>query len=148
MRHLNDLGSTHTYNHYPTGWAVAFSTPFQMFKRYSQFSGGTCDPLVISSPKGITAKGTVRTQYHHATDIVPTILDVVGLAMPNTYRGVEQLPLAGVSMRYSFEDAEAPTTKKRQYFAMLGTRRIWEDGWKAAAIHARTSNKGNFDADR
>lgn len=148
MGHLDDLGSTNTYNHYPTGWAVAFSTPFQMFKRYSQFSGGTCDPLVIHWPKGIDAKGEVRNQYHHTTDIVPTILDVVGLEMPDTYRGVKQVPLPGVSMRYSFDDGDAPTKKERQYFAMLGTRGIWEDGWKASAIHAPTSDKGHFDDDR
>ncbi|MEI6251387.1 MAG: arylsulfatase [Mycobacteriaceae bacterium] len=148
MSYFNELGSPETYNHYPTGWAVAFSTPFQMFKRYSQFAGGTCDPLVIHWPKGIKAKGEVRHQYHHSTDIVPTILDVVGLEMPTVYRGVEQYPLNGVSMRYSFDKADAPTTKKRQYFSMLGTRGIWQDGWKAAALHAPISGKGHFDQDR
>ncbi|ORB48434.1 arylsulfatase [Mycobacteroides saopaulense] len=148
MKYLETLGSPDTYNHYPTGWAVAFSTPFQMFKRYSQFSGGTCDPLVIHWPKGIKAKGEVRHQYHHVTDIVPTILDVAGLQMPETYRGVKQYPVNGVSMRYSFDKADAPTTKKRQYYAMLGTRGIWEDGWKAAALHAPISGKGHFDQDK
>jgi arylsulfatase A-like enzyme len=88
LKYLDTLGGPDTYNHYPTGWAVAFSTPFQMFKRYSQYSGGTCDPLVIHWPAGIKAKGQVRHQYHHATDVVPTILDVTGLKMPATYRGV------------------------------------------------------------
>lgn len=148
MKYLDTLGSPDTYNHYPTGWAVAFSTPFQMFKRYSQFSGGTCDPLVIHWPKGIKDKGQVRHQYHHVTDIVPTILDVTGLQMPETYRGVKQYPVNGVSMRYSFEKADAPTTKKRQYYAMLGTRGIWEDGWKASALHAPISGKGHFDQDK
>lgn len=148
MAYFDELGSPETYNHYPTGWAVAFSTPFQMFKRYAQFAGGTCDPLVIHWPKGIKAKGEMRHQYHHSTDIVPTILDTIGLEMPKVYRGVEQYPLNGVSMRYSFDDAQAPTTKKRQYFAMLGTRGIWQDGWKAAALHAPISGKGHFDADR
>ncbi|GAY16982.1 arylsulfatase [Mycobacterium sp. shizuoka-1] len=147
MSYFDELGGPETYNHYPTGWAVAFSTPFQMFKRYSQFAGGTCDPMVIHWPKGIKAKGEMRHQYHHSTDIVPTILDVVGLQMPEVYRGVPQYPLNGVSMRYSFDDAHAPTTKKRQYFAMLGTRGIWQDGWKAAALHAPISGKGHFDAD-
>ncbi len=148
MSYFDELGSPETYNHYPTGWAVAFSTPFQMFKRYSQFAGGTCDPLVIHWPKGIKAKGEVRHQYHHSTDIVPTILDIVGLEMPKVYRGVEQYPLNGVSMRYSFDSADAPTTKKRQYFSMLGTRGIWQEGWKAAALHAPISGKGHFDQDR
>jgi len=148
LKYLDVLGGPDTYNHYPTGWAVAFSTPFQMFKRYSQFAGGTCDPLVIHWPKGIKAKGEVRHQYHHCTDIVPTILDVTGLEMPKVYRGVEQYPLSGVSMRYSFDDAETPTQKKRQYYAMLGTRGIWQDGWKAAALHAPLSGKGEFEKDR
>jgi arylsulfatase len=147
MKYLDVLGGVDTYNHYPTGWAVAFSTPFQMFKRYSQFSGGTCDPLVIHWPKGIKAKGEVRQQYHHSTDIVPTILDVIGLQMPRVYRGVDQYPLNGVSMRYTFDKADARTKKKRQYYAMLGTRGIWEDGWKAAALHAPISGAGHFDQD-
>jgi arylsulfatase A-like enzyme len=148
MKYLAALGSPDTYNHYPTGWAVAFSTPYQMFKRYSQYAGGTCDPLVIHWPKGIKSRGEVRDQYHHATDIVPTILDVAGLEMPKVYRGVEQYPLNGVSMRYSFDNASAPTQKKRQYYAMLGTRGIWEDGWKAVALHAPISGVGNFDKDQ
>ena len=149
LKYIDVLGGPETYNHYPTGWAVAFSTPFQMFKRYSEYSGGTCCPMVISWPKGIKAKGEIRHQYHHATDIVPTILDAVGIEMPKTFRGVEQWPLSGVSMRYSFEaKPDAPTQKKRQYYAMLGTRGIWENGWKAAAIHAPLTGKGHFDDDR
>ena len=148
MKYLDVLGSEETYNHYPTGWAVAFSTPYQMFKRYSQYAGGTCDPLVIHWPKGIKAKGEVRDQYHHSTDIVPTILDCVGLEMPKVYRGVEQYPLNGVSMRYTFDDAHAKTRKERQYYAMLGTRGMWQDGWKAAALHTPISGVGHFDADR
>ena len=149
LKLLDVLGSPDTYEHIPTGWAVAFSTPFKMFKRYSEYSGGTCDPMVISWPKGIKAHGEVRNQYHHSTDIVPTILEVCGLEMPKVYRGVEQLPLSGVSMRYSFEAApDAPTQKKRQYYAMLGTRGIWQDGWRAAAVHAPLTDKGHFEDDR
>ena len=149
MKMYDKLGSPDTYNHMPTGWAAAFSTPFKMFKRYSEYSGGTCDPMIISWPKGIKARGEVRHQYHHSTDIVPTILDVCGLEMPDTYRGVKQYPLSGVSMRYSFDaDPDGPTQKKRQYFAMLGTRGIWEDGWRAAAVHAPISGHGHFDEDK
>jgi arylsulfatase A-like enzyme len=147
LKLIDVLGSPDTYEHYPTGWAAAFSTPFQMFKRYSEYSGGTCDPLVISWPKGIKARGEVRHQYHHSTDIVPTILEICGLEMPKVYRGVEQYPLNGVSMVYSFDDKEAPTRKERQYYAMLGTRGIWEKGWKAAALHTPLSAKGHFDED-
>jgi arylsulfatase A-like enzyme len=89
MKLIDVLGSPDTYEHFPTGWAAAFSTPFKMFKRYSEYSGGTCDPLVISWPKGIKARGEVRSQYHHSTDIVPTVLDVCGLEMPKVYKGAE-----------------------------------------------------------
>lgn len=146
---IDKLGSEDTYNHYPTGWAMAFSTPFKMFKRYSGYSGGTADPLVICWPKGIKAKGELRSQYHHCTDIVPTILEVCGVKMPEVVNGVKQTPLAGVSMRYSFDDAKSPTTKKVQYYEMTGTRGIWKDGWKATAVHgALPVNLGNFDKDK
>ena len=145
---IDRLGSVDTYNHYPTGWAAAFSTPFQMFKRYSQFAGGTCDPLVVHWPKGIAAKGELRHQYHHSVDIVATVLDVIGVEMPETFRGVPQRPLDGVSMKYSFDaPADGPTEKRIQYYSMLGTRGIWKDGWKAAAVHAPLSGKGHFEDD-
>jgi arylsulfatase A-like enzyme len=148
MKLIDKLGGPDTYEHFPTGWATGTSAPFKMFKRYAEYSGGTCDPLVISWPKGIAARGEVRNQYHHSTDIVPTILEVCGLEMPKVYKGVEQYPMSGVSMKYSFDaKPDAPTQKKRQYYAMLGTRAIWEDGWKAVALHVPFSNKGNFDKD-
>jgi len=148
IKYLDRLGGPDTYEHFPTGWAAAFSTPFQMFKRYAQYSGGTSDPLVISWPKGIKARGEIRNQYHHSVDIVPTILEIAGIEMPKTYRGVDQYPLNGVSMKYTFDaKPDDPTTKKRQYYAMLGTRGLWEDGWLAAAVHAPISGKGHFDKD-
>jgi arylsulfatase A-like enzyme len=147
LKYLDTLGGVDTYNHYPTGWAAAFSTPFQMFKRYSH-AGGTCCPMVIHWPRGIKAKGEIRHQYSHSVDIVPTILEACGLEMPKVYRGVEQWPLSGVSMKYSFDaKPDGPTQKKRQYYAMLGTRGIWVEGWKAVATHAALSSKGNFDKD-
>lgn len=148
LKYMSVLGGPDTYNHYPTGWAAAFSAPFKMFKRYAEYAGGTNDPLVISWPKGIKAKGQIRNQYHHAVDIVPTILDICGIKMPEVYRGVKQYPLSGVSMKYTFDAApDAPTQKHVQYYAMLGTRGIWKDGWKAAALHAPLTNKGHFDQD-
>ena len=145
---IDTLGSADTYNHYPTGWAAAFSTPFQMFKRYSQYSGGTCDPMVVHWPKGIAAKGELRHQYHHSVDVVATVLDVIGIEMPESYRGVPQRPLDGISMKSSFDAApDGPTQKRVQYYSMLGTRGIWKDGWKAAAVHAPLSGKGHFDDD-
>ncbi|PCE66415.1 arylsulfatase [Sediminicola luteus] len=148
LKYLEVLGGPETYNHFPTGWASAFSAPFKMFKRYAQYAGGTNDPLVISWPKGIKARGEIRHQYHHSVDIVPTLLEVCGLEMPKVYKGVEQLPLSGVSMAYTFNaQPNDPTQKKIQYYSMLGSRGIWKEGWKAAAIHAPLSGKGNFDKD-
>ncbi len=148
MKYLEVLGGPETYNHFPTGWASAFSAPFKMFKRYSQYAGGTNDPLVISWPKGIKANGEIRHQYHHSVDIVPTLLEVLDLQMPTVYNGVPQVPLSGTSMAYTFDaQPDDPTQKDVQYFAMLGSRGIWKDGWKAAAVHAPLSGKGNFDKD-
>lgn len=144
---LDRLGTPDTYNHYPTGWAMAFSTPFRMFKRYS-YQGGVADPLVISWRKGIKARGEVRHQYHHCTDIVPTILECCGVPMPGVVDGVPQTPLPGVSMRYSFDDADAPTRKETQYYEMLGTRGLWHKGWKAVTEHGPFTGIGHFDRDR
>jgi len=145
---IDKLGSPDTYNHYPTGWAVAFSTPYRMFKRYSQYAGGTADPMVIHWPKGFKARGELRHQYHHCTDIVPTILECCGLTMPDVVDGVKQTPLAGVSMRYSFDAGKAPTRKETQYYEMLSTRGIWHKGWKAATEHGPMINLGKFETDR
>jgi arylsulfatase A-like enzyme len=145
---IDRLGSPDTYNHYPTGWAVAFSTPFRMFKRYSNYSGGTCDPLVISWPKGIKARGELRDQYHHCTDIVPTILECCGVAPPKVLLGVKQSPLPGVSLAYSFDKPKAKTRKQTQYYELLGTRGIWHKGWKAATEHGPLPlDRGHFEQD-
>ena len=144
---IDQIGSPDTYNHYPSGWATAFSAPYRMFKRYV-YQGGVCDPLVIHWPAGIKAKGEVRHQYHHSTDIVPTILEVCGVEMPDIYNGVAQNPLSGVSMRYSFDAADAPTQKHTQYYEMFGNRGIWHDGWKAVTEHGPVSGISNFENDR
>src|SRR5690348_13428622 len=144
---LDDLGSEKTYNHYPTGWAMAFNTPFKMWKRY-EFNGGTSDPCIISWPKGIQATGQIREQYHHAIDIVPTILDVLGVEAPATIKGHTQSKFDGVSMRYSFEDAKAPTNHPTQFYSMLGSRGIWHQGWKAVTTHPTISGWSHFNDDQ
>jgi arylsulfatase len=144
---IDRLGTPDTYNHYPTGWAAAFSTPYRMFKRYS-YQGGVCDPMVISWPAGIKARGEVRHQYHHSTDVYPTILEVCGVEMPEVVNGHRQSPLSGVSMVYSFADADAATRTQTQYYEMLGTRGIWHQGWKAVAEHGPFLSTGRFDEDR
>ncbi|MGW4386495.1 arylsulfatase [Streptomyces sp. NPDC004685] len=143
---LDKLGGVETYGHYPNGWAMAFNTPFKMWKRYS-FNGGTCDPCIISWPAGIKARGEVRDQYHHAVDIVPTVLDCLGLELPETVKGHTQVPLQGVSMRYSFDAATIPSAKSTQFYSMLGTRGIWHDGWKAVTTHPAISGWSKFHQD-
>ncbi|HEX5916321.1 MAG TPA: arylsulfatase [Nocardioides sp.] len=133
LDHLDVLGTPLTYNHYPTGWAWAFNTPFKMWKRYANYEGGTADPMIVSWPERITEHG-VRTQYTHAVDIVPTVYDAFGIEAPETLRGYTQFPLEGVSFLASFDDPAARTGKQTQFYSMGGTRAIWHDGWKAAAL--------------
>jgi arylsulfatase A-like enzyme len=144
---LDDLGSEKTYNHYPNGWAMAFNTPFKMWKRY-EFNGGTSDPCIVSWSKGIKAKGQIREQYHHAIDLVPTILDVLGVEAPGAIKGHTQSRFDGVSMRYSFEDANAPTNHPTQFYSMLGSRGIWHQGWKAVTTHPTISGWSHFNDDQ
>ncbi|MGW5150174.1 sulfatase-like hydrolase/transferase, partial [Rhodococcus koreensis] len=146
MTMLDELGGTRTYNHYPNGWAMSFNAPFKMWKRYS-FNGGTCDPCIISWPAGISARGETRDQYHHAIDLVPTVLDCMGIELPDTVKGYTQHPLQGVSMRYSFDAATIPTAKHTQFYSMLGTRGIWHDGWKAVTTHPAISGWSHFPED-
>ena len=143
---LDDLGSPKTYNHYPNGWAMAFNTPFKMWKRY-EFNGGTADPCIISWPKGTRTRGQVREQYHHAIDIVPTILDCLGLDAPETIKGHTQSSFDGVSMRYSFDDAKAASRRHTQFYAMLGSRGIWHEGWKAVTTHPCLAGWSHFNDD-
>jgi arylsulfatase A-like enzyme len=143
---LDDLGGPKTYNHYANGWAMAFNTPFKMWKRY-EFNGGTCDPCIISWPAGTKARGEIREQYHHAIDIVPTILDVLGVDAPETIKGHVQSPFDGVSMRGSIDDPSAPSARKTQFYAMLGSRSIWHEGWKAVTTHPTLAGWGHFNDD-
>jgi arylsulfatase A-like enzyme len=143
---IDELGGTKTYNHYPTGWAMAFNTPFKMWKRY-EFNGGTSDPCIISWPSVLGHGGEIRHQYHHAIDIVPTILDCLGIAAPDAIKGHVQSPIDGVSMRYSFTDPSAPSARRTQFFSMLGSRAIWHDGWKAVTTHPTISGWSHFNDD-
>ena len=131
---LEDWGRETTYPHYHAGWAMAGNTPFRYFKQ-TEHRGGQQDHLVVHWPNGIKAKGEIRNQYHHISDIAPTILEAAGVAVPETYHGVEQQPMDGVSMMYAFDDANAPNRKQRQYYEMFGNRAIWADGWKAVVLH-------------
>jgi arylsulfatase A-like enzyme len=143
---LDVLGTPATYNHYTNGWAMAFNTPFKMWKRY-EFNGGTCDPCIISWPAGTKARGELRDQYHHAIDIAPTLLDLLGVEAPATIKGHVQTPFDGVSMRASIDDASAPSGRATQFYAMLGSRSIWHDGWKAVTNHPTLAGWGHFNDD-
>jgi arylsulfatase len=147
MKYLDVLGSPATYNHYPTGWAWAFNTPFKMWKRYN-FEGGTADPMMVSWPKGMKARGEVRHQYNHATDIVPTIYECLGIELPEVVKGYTQKPLEGTSFKYSFDDGDAPTQKETGFFVMLGSRAIWHKGWKAVTVHPTIAGWDHYAADR
>ena len=109
LAQLDELGGTRTYNHYPTGWAWAFNTPFKMWKRYSNYEGGTADPMIVSWPAGIEGSGEVRRQYCHAVDIVPTLYEALGVELPDVVNGYTQKPLEGVSFLETFADADAAT---------------------------------------
>jgi arylsulfatase A-like enzyme len=135
LRALDDWGRENTYPHYHAGWAMAGNTPFRYFKQ-SEHRGGQQDHLVVHWPNGIKAKGEIRSQYLHITDIAPTIMEAAGITVPEEYKGVKQQPMDGVSMAYAFDDANAPNQKKRQYYEMFGNRAIWVDGWKAVTLHA------------
>ena len=133
LQNIDQLGGPMAYNHYPVGWAHAMDTPFQWFKQIASHFGGTRNGLVVSWPQRVKDTGQVRTQFHHVIDIAPTLLDVLGLAPPAVVHGAPQQPLAGVSMAYSFDDAQAPSRRRTQYFELVGNRAIYHDGWVAAS---------------
>jgi arylsulfatase A-like enzyme len=132
LRRMDELGGPTTFNHYPIGWAHAMDTPFQWTKQIASHFGGTRNGMVISWPARIKDKGGIRSQFHHVIDIAPTILEAVGVQMPDVLNGVPQKPIEGVSMLYSFDNATAPSRHRTQYFEMIGNRAIYNDGWVAA----------------
>ena len=136
LKRLDDIGGPKTNTNYPWGWAQAGNTPLKRYKQNTH-GGGIRDPLVIHWPKNIKDNGGIRSQYHHVTDIVPTVLDVIGIDAPREYNGIPQIPIHGTSLAYTFpiENANAPTTKHTQYFEMFGHRGIWHNGWKAVTFH-------------
>jgi arylsulfatase len=131
---IDEIGGPRIHNNYPWGWTVAGNTPFRRWKRETH-EGGVADPLIVSWPNGPVARGEVRRQYVHAVDIVPSVLELVGIDLPATVGGVEQRPLDGVSFAYSFDDADAPERHTVQYYEMFGCRALYQDGWKAVTYH-------------
>jgi len=127
---IDELGGPKTFNHYAWGWTFAGNTPFRRWKRET-YRGGVSDPFIVHWPKGIEAKGEIRTQYAHVIDMVPTVLDALGIEAPTSIKGVTQSPIQGVSFAHAFDDAKAPTMHITQYFEMMGHRSIYHDGWRA-----------------
>ena len=134
MSHYDDWGGPNTYPHFHAGWAMAGNTPFKYFKQIVH-NGGIADPLIVTWPKEIKAKGEVRNQYHHITDIGATIMDVTGAPFREEIDGHKQMDLDGKSMVYSFDNPDAPTNHPEQYYELFGNRAIYKDGWKAVTIH-------------
>ncbi|HTF63364.1 MAG TPA: arylsulfatase [Edaphobacter sp.] len=135
LKHYDELGGPTTYPHYAAGWAVAGDTPFEWTKQVASSYGGTRNGMVVNWPKRITAKGEVRSQWHHVIDIAPTILEATGLPEPKSVNGTQQTPIEGVSMVYTFADAKAPSRHTTQYFEIFGNRAIYQDGWLAGTVH-------------
>ncbi|OHU30449.1 arylsulfatase [Mycobacteroides franklinii] len=149
LRFYDNLGAPETYNHYPIGWAMAFNTPYKLYKRYASHEGGIADTAIISWPKGIAAHGEVRDTYVNVCDITPTIYDLLGITPPDAVKGVAQKPLDGLSFKAVLQDPNADTGKDTQFYTMLGTRGIWHKGWFANTVHAATpSGWSHFDKDR
>ena len=135
LKHYDQLGGPDSYGHFAAGWAVAGDTPFTWTKQVASDYGGTMNGMAIHWPRGITAKGENRGQFHHVIDIAPTILEAAGLPEPKSVNGTVQTPLEGVSMLYTFKDAAAADRHKTQYFEIIGNRAIYHDGWLAGCVH-------------
>ena len=141
---IDDIGGPHSHANYPWGWAQAGNTPFRWYKQNTH-EGGVHVPLIVHWPARISSGGELRDQFHHVDDLVPTLYDLLAITPPETYRGVEQLPVSGTSMAYTFDAPAAPSTKAVQYFEMMGHRGIYVDGWKAVTRHQSGTS---FDDDR
>ncbi|HEY7107297.1 MAG TPA: arylsulfatase [Acidimicrobiia bacterium] len=134
LARLDEIGGVRAYNHYPWGWAWSGNTPLRLWKRYT-WLGGVRTPLIVHWPSGIRARGETRSQFVHAVDVLPTVLDVCGVDAPPEVDGVPQQPIDGASIRATFDDADAPEPRDTQYFEMLGSRAIYRRGWKATTDH-------------
>ncbi len=144
LRRIDDLGTPRANNHYPWGWAWAGNTPLKRFKRDTH-EGGVADPLIVHWPARLGANGETRHQYVHAIDVLPTLLELIGVPAPAVIAGVEQTPIEGVSFAATLDDADAPSAHVTQYYEMLGSRAIYHDGWKAVVFH--TPFMINYDPD-
>ncbi|WP_374301733.1 sulfatase-like hydrolase/transferase [Paracoccus sp. (in: a-proteobacteria)] len=132
---IDKLGRPETYPHMASGWAVALNTPFTWTKQVASNFGGTRVGMVVHWPEAIKRGGEVRPQFSHVIDVAPTILEAAGLPEPTSVNGTEQTPMDGVSLLYTFDDAQAPERRTTQYFEIAGNRGVYHDGWFAGTIH-------------
>ncbi len=148
LRKIDELGGPDTFNHYAWGWTWAGNTPFRRWKRET-YRGGISDPLIVHYPKGIEAKGEVRDQYIHAIDMVPTVLETLGVEPPANIKGVTQSPIEGLSFAHTFANEQVASRRNSQYFEMMGHRSIYHDGWRAVCPWPGTSftESGGFFGD-
>ncbi|MCU0310940.1 MAG: arylsulfatase [Acidimicrobiales bacterium] len=146
MPHLDELGTPASNNHYNTGWAWALDTPFPYWKRWAGAEGGTADMCIVAWPSRIAPDPTPRQQYIHAVDVVPTVYDLLGITPPEVIKGHQQSPIEGESFAAALTDPTVPG-KRTQFYAMLGQRSIYHDGWLACTVHPPLSSWGNFDKD-
>lgn len=143
---IDEIGGPTIHNNYPWGWTVAGNTPFKRWKRETH-EGGVCDPLIVHWPAGIAARGERRRQYAHAIDLLPTILEAIGIEPPAVIDGVEQQPIAGIALNHTFDDGTAPDRHTVQYYEMFGCRALYQDGWKAVTHHPIADTSIDFDDD-
>jgi arylsulfatase len=135
INNMDKFGGPQAYNHYAVGWAHAMDTPYQWTKQIASHWGGTRNGTIVHWPKGINAKGEIRSQFSHVIDIAPTVLEVAGLPEPDFVNGIQQKPYEGVSMLYSFADGQAAERHETQYFEIIGNRGIYHKGWTAVTKH-------------
>lgn len=135
VEHADEIGGPHTYPHYPVGWAVGMNAPFQWTKQVASHFGGTRNGLIVHWPARLGARGEIREQFSHVIDVAPTILEAAGLPEPEAVNGIEQEPLEGTSLAYSFDDDSAPDRHTTQYFEIFGNRGIYHEGWTAVTKH-------------
>ena len=134
LARIDEIGGPTTHSNFPHGWAMAANTPLRRYKQNTH-GGGIRDPLVVCWPQGLSARGELRHQFAHACDLVPTLLDVLGVEAPAQVNGIAQMPLEGTSFAASLRDATVPPKPRPQYFEMFGHRGLWHAGWKAVAFH-------------
>jgi arylsulfatase len=133
---LEDIGGPHSSPNYPWGWSQAGNTPLKWYKS-TVHGGGIRDPLVVHWPKGISDQGAIRHEFHHVTDIVPTVLELLDFEAPTTFQGIDQMPISGSSFAYAMAGDPEAERRSPQYFEMFGHRAMWADGWKATSRHKK-----------